>query len=248
MSTIALQYKARQLAIKKALASKEQAAQVEADTIQQTAEDYENFQILCDAMETDLKKLSGKPQLERNKIREKELIPKYLKAMDDYFINGDEYRNPVLVELVIMLLDCGINNRDLMAQGVEMALIAIDQKQPMAKRFKSNLPTFVADQVFTWANAEIARDQDPEPEFSDVFNAMINDGWPVPREVLSKYYKLFGDIFHASGELEKSLNAFLQASTIDPAGAKVKTKIDMIRKKLEKKSESADSQDTGDDD
>ena len=149
MSTIALQFKAKQLAQKQARESKIQSQQQEADTIRKAADDYDQFQILCDAMDADLKKLSGKPQQERNKIREQQLIPKYLEALSDYLTNGDEYRNPVLVELVIMLLDCGMNNRDLINKGIELALIAIDQKQPMAKRFKSNLPTFVADQVFT---------------------------------------------------------------------------------------------------
>ena len=77
---------------------------------------------------------------------------------------------------------------------------------------------------------------------------MVDDGWQVPREVISKYYKLNGDIDHADGNLEKALESYLQALTIDPAGAKVKTKIDLIRKKLEKAAEATSHADRDNDD
>lgn len=228
--TTALNFKWDQIKKREAEKKDQLAEDYEAETIRQTAEDYDNFQLLVDSLETDLKKLSGLSPDDKNKQKQEFLIPKYMPEAQKYIEGKENYRNPVLVEVIIMLLDTGQ-----IPEAMEFIYCAMEQKQPMPDRFKkSNLPTFIADSVLVWANAQIARGKYHEPEFSEIFDAMVNDGWKVPRELIAKYHKLAGDVDMSKDELESALEHFVRAMEIDPAGAKCTTKINQIKKKLDK--------------
>ncbi|USE39135.1 phage terminase small subunit [Endozoicomonas sp. SCSIO W0465] len=216
---------------KQATAQQDKLAEsYEAESIRQTAEDYEQFQLLVNALEQDQKKLSGLAPGDKDKLREKELIPKYLPIAEDYLASGDSYRNPILVEVIIMLMDVGN-----IPKALELAYPALEQKQPMPQRFKKvNLPTFVCDNVLVWANAELARGKEVEPWFSKTFETLLEDNWKVPREVVAKFHKVSGDIEMKNNRLEHALEHFVRATEIDPAGAKCSTKINQLRKKLDK--------------
>lgn len=229
MTSIALQFKETMQA-KKASAQQDQLAEsYEAESIRQTAEDYDQFQLLINALEQDQKKLSGLAPGEKDKLREQQLIPKYLPIAEDYLASGDSYRNPVLVEVIIMLMDVGN-----IPKALELAFPALEQKQPMPQRFKKvNLPTFVCDNVLAWVNAQLARNNEVDPWFSDTFETMLEDNWKVPREVVAKFHKTAGDIALKQNQLEHALEHFVRATEIDPAGAKCSTKINQLRKKLD---------------
>lgn len=230
MTSIALQYRERMQAEQQNAKQDKLAQSYEADSIRQTAEDYEQFQLLVNSMEQDMKRLSGLAPGDKDKLREKELIPKYLPIAEDYLEAGISYRNPVLVEMVIMLMDVGD-----IPKGLDLAFPAIDQKQPTPPRFKkTNLPTFVADKVLVWANAEIARGHSCDPQFSETFETMLEDNWKVPREVIAKYHKMAGDIELQNEQPEHALEHYVRATEIDPSGAKCSTKINQLKKKLDR--------------
>lgn len=228
MSSIAIQFK-------KAMKEKNDSDRMgglsesyEADSIRQAADDYDQFQLLVNSMEVDLRRLSGLSHSERDKLKAADLIPKYQPIALDYLESGDSYRNPVLVEVIIMMMDIG----DIPA-ALELALPAVEQKQPMPRRFKkTNLPTFIADNVIAWSNAQLARDKKIEPCFSNTFEAMMDDGWKVPREVVAKFHKIAAEVAMKDGQLEQALEHFIRASEIDPSGAKCATKIAQLKKKL----------------
>lgn len=230
MTSIATQFKAITKA-KKAAAKDDQLAQsYEAESIRQTAEDYEQFQLLVNALEQDQKRLSGLAPGDKDKLREKELIPKYLPIAESYLESGDSYRNPVLVEVIIMLMDVGD-----IPTALELAYPALAQKQPMPPRFKKvNLPTFVCDNVLNWANAQLARGKPVEPGFSMTFDTLLEENWKVPREVVAKFHKIAGDIDLKNDQLEHALEHYVRSTEIDPAGAKCSTKINQLKKKLDR--------------
>lgn len=211
MSSIALQFKETMLAKKAVEQQNTLAESYEAESIRQTAEDYDQFQLLVNALETDMKELSGLAPGDKNRIREKKLIPKYLPIAQNYLESDTSYRNPVLV----------------------LAFPALEQKQPMPQRFqKVNLPTFVCDNVLSWANAQLARGNSIEPQFSQVFETMLEDNWKVPREVVAKFHKISGEVHLKNGSFENALEDFVRATEIDPAGAKCTTKINQLKKRL----------------
>ncbi len=228
MTSIALQYKDTTRAKRKAEQKDQLAADYESETIRQTADDYDQFQLLVNSLETDLKRLSGLSPGDKDKLKQDELIPKYISVAQKYIEGEEIYRNPILVEVIIMMLDVGQ-----IPDAMAFIEFATDQKQPMPERFKkTNLPTFIADSVLNWSNVQIARGNPHDPEFSDIFDAMVNDGWRVPREVIAKYHKLAGDVDLASDQLEDALEHFVRATEIDPTGAKCTTKINQVKKKL----------------
>lgn len=227
--TTALNFKWDQIKKREAEKKDQLAEDYESETIRQTAEDYDEFQILVNSLETDLKKLSGLSPDDKNKQKQEFLIPKYISAVQQYIEDGESYRNPVLVEVIIMMLDTGQ-----VTEAMDFMNCAMDQKQPMPERFKkTNLPTFIGDSVLNWANAQISRGNPHEPEFSEIFDAMVNDGWKVPRELIAKYHKLAGDVDMSNGELKSALEHFIRATEIDPVGAKCTTKINQLKKKLD---------------
>ncbi|WP_420588204.1 phage terminase small subunit [Bacterioplanoides sp.] len=229
MTSIAMQFKDAAVARKKAEKKDQLAAEYEADTIRQTAEDYDQFQLLVNSLETDLKRLSGLSPGDKDKLKQDELIPKYISVAQKYIEEGESYRNPVLVEVIIMMLDVGQ-----IPEAMAFVDCAIEQKQPMPERFKkTNLPTFIADSVLHWANAQIARDKPHDPEFSQTFEAMVEDGWKVPRELIGKYHKLAGDVDLSNKQFKNALEHFTRAMEIDPVGSKCTTKINQIKKKLD---------------
>lgn len=228
MSSIALQFKETMTAKKINEQQEKLAESYESESIRQTAEDYEQFQLLVNALEQDMKQLSGLAPGDKNRIREEKLIPKYLPIATNYLESGESYRNPLLVEVIIMLLDVG-----LIPEALPLVFPALEQKQPMPQRFKKvNLPTFVCDNVLNWASAQLARGKTIEPDFSEVFETLLADNWKVPREVVAKFHKLCGDIHLTAGNLEDALDDFVRATEIDPTGAKCTTKINQIKKKL----------------
>ena len=230
MSSIALQFKETMLAKKAVEQQNTLAESYEAETIRQTAEDYDQFQLLVNSMEQDMKQLSGLAPGDKNRIREKKLIPKYLPIAQNYLESDTSYRNPILVEVIIMLMDVGN-----IPEALVLAFPALEQKQPMPQRFqKVNLPTFVCDNVLSWANAQLARANSIEPLFSQVFEIMLEDNWKVPREVVAKFHKISGEVHLKNGNFENALEDFVRATEIDPAGAKCITKINQLKKKLDR--------------
>ncbi len=228
MSTIALQFKDR--ARKRAQAAKQDqlAADYEADTIRQAAEDYDQYQLTLNSLETDQKRLSGLAPGDKDHLKSNELIPKYLPYAQQYLDAGDSYRNLILVEVIIMLLDVAE-----IPEAMPFVEVATEQKQPMPQRFqKTNLPTFVADKVLVWAMAKIARGETHEPEFSATFEMMLEQSWKVPREVVAKYHKLAGDVDVKEVNPEHALEHYIRATEIDPVGAKCTTKINKLKKQL----------------
>ena len=207
------------------------------ETLQETAKDYQQFQLLLASLESDLKRLSSFPTGEpRDSIKRDELIPRYLPYVTEYRDQGEVFKNAVLVQLVIWLFDTGQIH-----QAIEWALFAIEQKQPMPERFNRGLQTFVADCVLDWCKMQRARGDGIEPYFSKVFQRLMEDHWPVPAAVQAKYHKQAGDLTMEAGQLQQALNFYVRAMELDPRRAKCITRINKIREKLNRVGSAADS-------
>ena len=228
--TASLKFKQDRLNRKAAEQQNHLAAEYEADSIRQTAEDYDQFELLLNSLDIDRKRLSGLAVGDKIKLQNDDLIPKYLPIAEQYVESGDSYRNLVLVEVIIMLMDCGR-----IPDAMGLVDCAMEQKQPMPERFKkTNLPTFIAEKVLDWTNVRIAKDEKHDPEFYQTFEIMLEDGWKVPRELTAKYHKLAGDIDLKEEHLDKALEHFTRAMEIDPSGSRCGTRIDKVKKKLAK--------------
>ncbi|AMO56564.1 phage terminase small subunit [Endozoicomonas montiporae] len=223
-------FKQRMQQKKKAAKEQQRIEAAARETLQVTAKDYQQFQLLLASLESDLKRLSAHPTGEpRDTIKRDELIPRYLPYVTEYREQGEVFKNPVLVQLVIWFFDTGQIH-----QAIDWALLAIEQKQPMPERFNRSLQTFVADCVLDWSKMQKARGDGIEPYFSQVFQRLMDDHWPVPAAVQAKYHKQAGDLTMEAGQLQQALNFYVRAMELDPRRAKCITRINEIRKKLDR--------------
>ena len=230
-------YKQRIRAEREAAEQQQRIEVASRETLEETARDYQQFQLLLASLETDLKRLSQHPKGEpRNDIKRAELLPRYMPYVTEYLESGEAFNNPVLVNVVIWLFDTGQID-----QAIKLGFQAAGQKQAMPERFNRGIHTFIADAVLEWSTLQKARGYAVEPYFSRVFQRLLDDEWPVPDVVKSKYHKQAGDLALETGQLQQALVLFVRATELDPRGAQCKTRIKNIREKLERARPAADS-------
>ncbi|WBA86517.1 phage terminase small subunit [Endozoicomonas sp. GU-1] len=231
-----IEYQKRVQAKRKAEAAAKRIQEASQETITATATEYDQFQLLLDSLDKDVARLHGLGIDEKNRIRSEELIPKYRPYCRDYQEKGDAYKNPVMVQFLIWLFDVGQIH-----EALFWAYFAIEQKQSLPERFKrKDLTTFVADAVLEWCELQENNDGSIEPYFSQVFQRLIDDNWPMPDALRSKYFKKAGDLARDMGKPQQALEHYQRAVQLDLSGAKCKTRINQVKKELEKQNESED--------
>ncbi|RTP98380.1 terminase [Enterobacter sp. WCHEn045836] len=139
----------------------------------------------CD-LELDRRMLSEQCESysQRAEMKRDILLPKWLPQVERYLGAGDVHPFPPLVWCAIWLFD--INDFD---AGIDYALIAIEQQQPMPENFASSMGAFAADTVREWAEQEYAAGRSVEPYFSRVYQ-LVTESWQLHEEITAKYYKL----------------------------------------------------------
>ena len=232
--SIALRHQQKVLAKRQAEEDRKKIAQASADTVSATATEYNEFQLLLDSLEQDVERLHGLSVDDKNQIRRDELIPKYRPYCRDYLKKEEVYKNPVMVQLLIWLFDV-----EDIHEGLFWAYAAIEQQQPMPERFKRDLTTFVADKVLEWAELQQQRGGSLEPYFSDVFQRLTEQKWPMPDVVRAKYFVKAGDLALEAGKLQQALDCFLRALELD-SKVQRKTKIKKIRSELAKQKQASE--------
>lgn len=136
--------------------------------------------------ELDRRSLSeaGESFAKRAEIKRDKLLPKWLPQVRRYLDAGEVYPYPPLVGCTIWLFD--IDDFD---AGIDYALKAIEQQQPMPDNFASSMGAFVADTVREWSEREYAAGRSVEPYFSRVFQ-LVTESWQLHEEITAKFYKL----------------------------------------------------------
>lgn len=204
--------------------------QNDASTALKTTE-YAEFEILKKSLSNDAKALSGITQGDEKNAKRKELISRYMPHVEAYIEKGEEFANPVLIQVMLWMFD--LFRID---QALKLAEIAIKQNQLMPENFKRTLPTFVADEVLEWSKNEYKINNSVEPYFTDTFEKMLD--WPVPQVVKMKYFKFKGEMAFDAKQWGDAIEAFTKAEELETSQNKaaVKTKLATAKKELEKTS------------
>ena len=208
------------------LKAKHQNGEVKA--IEKTAENYSEFEVLCQAVEKDVIALAALPSTERDQMR-KTLVDRYMGHVEAYLEIEGEYANPVLAHMVMWLLDLGR-----IGEGLELGVVAVKQNQQTPKQIKRDMATFVADEVLKWCQKEYDLGKSCAPYFECSFKLL--DEWTVPDVVNMRYNKLAGKIANDDGQLEdavKYLEAAIQFETPNHK-AQVTTLLNKVRVNLAK--------------
>ncbi|MGB0894030.1 MAG: phage terminase small subunit [Parashewanella sp.] len=140
-------------------------------------------------LENDKKRLKAiDPIAGKVKLKRDDLLPKWLPHVDEYLAQvakGEpSYDHPIFAYCVIWLFDSGDYDR-----AIQYAFKAIELQQPSP--LKRGWPSFVANTVYDWAEAEAENGHSIEPYFSTVFN-QVTSKWELHEALTAKYYKLAG--------------------------------------------------------
>lgn len=143
-------------------------------------------------LEADLKRLKSFVR-RSDKVAHKRdvLLPKWLPIVTEYLEQvetkkGKRYDHPIFAYCTVWLFDVGN-----LSMAIEYGLKAISYAQPMVPGIRRKWPSFIADNVFEWAEDQAEQGNSIEPYFSDVFNHVANS-WKLPEQVTAKYYKFAG--------------------------------------------------------
>lgn len=203
------------------------------------------------ALAEDLERIADINSRElRQQLKRDELLPKYLPYVQRYRDSGLNHPNPVLMQVLVWLFDTAQ-----FEQGLELAEFAIAQGQELPERFRRDVPTFVADEVIEWAEAEHKAGRNPEPYVSnllpyvDGYWARINTDdeaslpapWELFERIPARFHKLLGIIAMEREEWANAIDHFERATTLYPEIG-VKTRMDEAAKALRKQDAAGSAQ------
>ncbi|MBL4755855.1 MAG: hypothetical protein JKY52_19955 [Flavobacteriales bacterium] len=163
------------------------------------------------ALENNNTVLKGKNKSEKRELK-KAFIPQYIEFIKGYIKNGENYLNLVLVTIIIWLLDT-----EDFESALELAMVAVEQDQPMPERFKRDLATVVAETVFDWANEQYRLKQSAYPYFEQITQILATDAWHVEQIIVhNKIYKLAAMFAERDGDDETALEWYDKCIDVNP--------------------------------
>ena len=182
--------------------------------------------LMTTALAEDCARLSDLNNLgERQRLKHDELLPKYLDYVKRYRDSGLNHPNPVLMQVMVWLFDT-----EQFEAGLELADFAMRQGQTMPERFRRDIPTFVADAVIDWAEAEHDAKRSPEPYLSQLL-PRVDGEWQLFERIPARYHKLLGILAMDQKQWAQAIVHFERATALYP-GIGVKTRFDDATKAL----------------
>lgn len=178
------------------------------------------------ALAEDCARLSDLNSLaERQRLKREDLLPKYLDYVQRYRDSGLNHPNPVLMQVLIWLFDT-----EQFEQALDLAEFAMQQGQAMPERFKRDIPTFIADTLIEWAEAEHEAKRSPEPYLTQLL-PRVDGEWQLYERIPARFHKLLGIIAMEQEQWSDAIARFERAAELYPAIG-VKTRIEDATKAL----------------
>lgn len=184
--------------------------------------------LMTTALTDDLGRLSDLNALaDRQRLKRDELLPKYLDYVQRYRESGLNHANPVLMQVLVWLFDT-----EQFEDALELADFAMQQGQAMPERFKRDIPTFIADTLIDWAEAEHKANRSPEPYLTQLL-PRVDGEWALFERIPARYHKLLGILAMDAKDWDKACTHFFRAEALFPAIG-VKTRLEDASKALRK--------------
>ena len=151
--------------------------------------------------------------IEERKAYKAEAIIKLEAFVNGYVQSAAKYPNIVAVWFMIWLFDLGD-----IARALPLCLHLAKQKiHNMPTRFKSEIETFICDQMYDWAAAQLKANKSAGPWLEQVIAAIESDKWQLPDVVRGKMYAMHGKHLDALAENEAALKASRNGDGNKPA-------------------------------
>jgi hypothetical protein len=185
-----------------------------------------HLKLMDDALAVDLERISAINSRElRQQLKRDELLPKYQEYVQRYRDSGLSFPNSVLVYVLIWLFDT-----TQFEKGLELADFAMSQGQVLPERFNRDIPTFVADEVIEWAEAEFKAGRSPEPYVSNLLHR-VDGEWNLFERIPARYHKQLGILAMDRKEWALAVTHFERAEALYD-GIGVGTRLAGARKAL----------------
>ncbi|WP_444901705.1 phage terminase small subunit [Microbulbifer sp. SSSA007] len=235
MPFITLQHQAKCKAKVKAEKIQEDLEQgtVEPEILVEAAEDDSSRDLVQISLDRDLELLKERADIKEKIELKRQLLPKYLPLVEQYREKGEHYQNWPLVYCTIWALDV-----EQIETALNLAKFAVEQQQKLPSFFKSaDLQTFMAEGFHDWALEQFKQNGSASPYLDEVVQLVKTEAWPVINNiVLSKLYKVAGLFAERAGEIKTAVSWFEVAEESNPGKAGVKTRLQVLYKKLENNS------------
>ncbi|MBB2884449.1 MULTISPECIES: phage terminase small subunit [Pseudomonas] len=211
-----------------ARAGAEAMAYSSATALSSPANGKKHLKLMEDALAQDLERISAINSRElRQQLKRDELLPKYLDYVQRYRDSGLSFPNSVVMQVLVWLFDTAQ-----FEAGLDLANFAMGQNQQLPERFKRDVPTFVADEVIDWAEAEYKAKRSPEPYLSDLL-PLVDGEWKLFERIPARYHKQLGILALDQRDFAKAITHFERAEALYE-GIGVGTRLEGARKALTK--------------
>ena len=204
------------------------AAYSPAAALTSPANAQKHLKLMEDSLAVDLERISAINSREaRQQLKRDELLPKYQEYVRRYRDSGLSFQNSVLVYVLVWLFDIAD-----FEQGLELADFAMSQGQKLPERFNRDIPTFVADEVIEWAEAEYKAGRSPEPYVSNLL-PRVDGEWSLFERIPARYHKQLGILAMDRKDWVEAIARFERAEALYD-GIGVGTRLSGARKALTK--------------
>lgn len=204
------------------------AAYSPAAALTSPANAQKHLKLMEDSLAVDLERISAINSREaRQQLKRDELLPKYQEYVRRYRDSGLSFQNSVLVYVLVWLFDIAD-----FEQGLELADFAMSQGQKLPERFNRDIPTFVADEVIEWAEAEYKAGRSPEPYVSNLL-PRVDGEWSLFERIPARYHKQLGILAMDRKDWAEAVARFERAEALYD-GIGVGTRLSGARKALTK--------------
>jgi hypothetical protein len=156
---------------------------------------------------------------ERARYKQRHALPEIERFVEGYVQSGAHYQNSVAVMAVVWRFDIGD-----IEGALKLGLYLVDQGcQRMSAKFGRDLPTFICDCVYDWANEQLKANAPAAPYLGQLLGEIQGNSWQLHPAVHSKLLAMAAK--HALRDTDYSTCVDLcdAAQAVNPEGAGVKT-------------------------
>lgn len=170
------------------------------------------------ALSADLNSLKALKTLEEKSAAKKTMIETYWGFVDNYIKQGHAYPNDVAVWVMIWLFDVQDIER-----GLNLGLHLIKQGiQHLPVKFDRDIPTFICDSMYDWANELLKKEQAVSPYLDVLASTIENEHWSLAPPVKSKVFAMLAKHKSREGDYAECVHLCELAELANPEGAGVK--------------------------
>ena len=185
----------------------------------ETRADGNVFDQLKAVMQTDIARIKTAKNIADKQRIKADCLPNYLPFVEQYINDEHDYPNSVAVQVMVWLLDTGDIEQAMHVAGYLIEL----GNQHLPANFKCTIPTLLCRGMYEWADAQLKANNSAEPYLGQLVGMVKTSDWELPMAVESQTYVIAAKHAFAQKDFKHCLALCVEAETVNPDKAGVKT-------------------------